>query len=241
MKFHLAALYVGFLAPLFFPLKASGDVVEWHSTNFQLLFGGNYKLGDNQRTIFTMEHANRWRYGDLYIFWDWAQSKFGGSNFYGEISPRFSFSRMLGKDFSKGIIQDVLLSANVEVGKGHRAYLLGGAVDLKLPGFTFLRTNLYWRDNPILDDRTWQFTVAWNRTFTIGGSKWLAEGFLDVAGEEGPTYKPNEHLVPRFLWDTESLSTGTIYLGFEWEYWHQKLGKAGITESNPQLQIKWVF
>lgn len=224
------------------PLGAFGDKIEWHSTNFQLLQGWNYKLGDKKRTVFTMEHGNRWLYGDLYIFFDWAQFD-SGNSFYSEISPRFSISKMANKDFSKGIINDVLLSTNIEIGKGHRAYLLGGAVDFNLPGFTFFRTNLYWRDNPKLRDSTWQLTIAWNRNFSIGKSKWLTEGFLDAAGEEGPTYLPNEHLVPRLLLNTSNFlqAKGTIFIGMEWEYWRDKLGKSGVNESNPQIQIKWVF
>ena len=33
--------------------------LEWSSTNIQLLHGSGYQLGDSERTIFTLEHANR--------------------------------------------------------------------------------------------------------------------------------------------------------------------------------------
>lgn len=31
------------------------------------------------------------------------------------------------------------------------------------------------------------------------------------------------------------------YMGVEWEYWHHKYGVRGVTETHPQIQIKWFF
>lgn len=33
----------------------------------------------------------------------------------------------------------------------------------------------------------------------------------------------------------------TLWAGIEWQYWHNKFGVDGVTESVPQLQMKYVF
>lgn len=71
----------------------------------------------------------------------------------------------------------------------------------------------------------------------------LIEGFADFAGGEG-TAVANQLIVPRFLLDVGDLAgieENTLFMGVEWQYWRNKFGVAGVTESVPQLQIKWVF
>lgn len=233
------------LLSLPFGTRANDDFIEWHSTNIQLLKGWDYKLGEEGRTLVTLEHANKWLYGDFFMFVDTTRFDSGKSNIYSEFSPRFSLSKITGYDLSNSIIKDVLLSTTLEKGKNRsRSYLIGGAVDFKVPNFTFLKTNLYYRDNPNLVDDTWQVTLAWKYPLQIGSTKWILEGFADFAGDEGPTYKQNEHIVPRVLFDAGDFlyqKAGKFFIGIEWEYWHNKVGREGVTESNPQLQMKWVF
>ena len=237
------ALVIVLLAPA--ANAATGDFFEYHTTNIQLLKGWNYQIGPEDRSIATFEHFNRWRYGDFFMFADGTHYDKGGTNIYAEFSPRLSLGKISGQDLSFGIIKDVLISTTEEVGKhGYNANLYGGAVDLDLPGFKVASINLYRRDNPALKDTTWQTTICWKRPFEIDGVKFVTEGFADIAGREGPRYHANQFVVPRLLVDIGDLAGGKsnqMFAGIEYQYWHNKFGRDGVTESVPQLQLKWVF
>lgn len=219
-------------------------LIEWHAENIQYLRGWNYDVGEKSRTIITFEHANSWAYGDFFMFVDATRFDGGGSHVYAELSPRFSLRKLTGRDFSSGIVRDILISATLEEGeKSTRAYLYGGAVDLSLPGFTFFNTNLYVRDDPALDDETWQLTLAWKRPIDLQDFHFLFEGFADFSGRED-SKAANELIVPRLLLDVGALlgyDKRTVYTGIEYSYWHNKFGIEGTTESVAQFQIKWVL
>ncbi|WP_203291903.1 outer membrane protein OmpK [Maricaulis parjimensis] len=215
------------------------DFIEFHTENVQLLRGFDYELGDRERTIITLEHANRWRYGDLFVFADFTIGDDGQRSAYGEISPRLSLSRMTGQDWSFGLVRDVYLAGNVELGdEGLDRLLYGAAVDLDLPGFTFFKLHAYHRDDPQRPGSTWQVNFAWNRPFQIGDQRFLTEGFADLAGAEG---FGTEHqlVVPRLLWQVPAWEH--VWVGVEYQYWHNKFGVPGVTESVSQLQVKFVL
>ena len=224
---------------------ANSDWLNWQSANIQLLRGSNYEVGEDQRTLMTFEYANDWRYGDVFMFVDWTRFDSGSSTYYGEISPRFSLQHMSDLKLSNGLIKDVLLSFTYEHGKNDvRAYLYGFAIDLDLPGFRFFKTNYYLRTNPNLSDDTWQITLAWQYPFMIVDTPWLTEGFADLAGDAGPGYHANQYIVPRLLFDLGNLlniEKQKLWAGIEYSYWRNKYGIKGITENNPQLQLKWVL
>ncbi len=224
--------------------EAETPFVEWHTTNIQLLRGNHYELGSKKRTLSTLEHANKWRYGDFHFFMDYTWPDEGDEFYYFEPTTRFSLSKISGKDFSYGLIKDVLISTNFEKPKDRKTRLLGGvSVDLDLPGFTFFKTNYWLRDNRDLSGSTYQFSVAWNRPVEWQGVSFLSEGFADFAGSEGTTTS-HQLIVPRFLVDIgEQIGVGEnrFWGGIEYSYWHNKFGQKGTTESAPQLQFKWVF
>jgi nucleoside-specific outer membrane channel protein Tsx len=223
---------------------AHGDeLIQWHTENVQLLRGSDYELGDQQRTILTFEHANRWRYGDVFLFADFTSGDDGLSTAYGEITPRFSLSRMTGQDWSWGVVRDVLIAATYEHGdEGIERYLAGIAIDLDIPDFTFVRVHAFRRDDPRRAGSTWQSTIVWNRRFSAMGQQFLAEGVADFAGSEGNGVA-NQFIVPRLLWDIGALNgdAGRLYLGIEHQYWNNKFGVDGVVESVTQLQLKWVL
>lgn len=226
-------------------LAKASDFITWHSSNIQLLKGWDHKVGQAERTLITVEHAHSWKYGDFFMFIDATRFDDGGTTAFGEFSPRFSLSKITGKELSWGIIKDVLISTTYEKGKASiEAYLYGGAIDFNIPGFTFFKSNLYLRDNPDIDNETWQVTLSWQYPFSIGNTQWVTEGFADFAGEEGNRYNANEHIVPRLLLDIGDLiynKDKQLYAGVEWDYWHNKFGINGVTQSCPQLQLKWIF
>ena len=55
---------------------------------------------------------------------------------------------------------------------------------------------------------------------------------------------PSQLTQPRLLLDVGDLvwnKQGQFFAGIEYQYWHNKFGIDGVTESTPQAQIKWVF
>ena len=234
-----------FFVFIFLPYSVmASDWLHWHSSNIQYLRGSSYKVGEKQRSIVTLEHANGWKYGDNFGFVDIVFPDGQDHSYYGEFSPRLSFSKMTGKSFSAGIVKDVLISTTFEKSKDQGLqYLLGGAIDLNLPGFKYFNMNAYVHDSTELDGQTWQVTLAWKRPFEIGRAKFVCEGFADFQGEEG-TSNHNQLIVPRFLVDVGDLAgirENRFMMGVEYQYWHNKFGIDGVTESVPQLQMKLVF
>lgn len=225
------------------PLPAmAGELLQWSAHNVQLLRGYDYKLSaEEQQTIVTLEHASGWSFGDLFAFTDLTYPDGGDSDYYLEISPRLSLGKITGADLSFGPIKDVLISTTLEKGRELKPrYLYGGAVDLDLPGFRFFSANAYVRDDVALDGRTWQVTLAWQRPFTVGGVNFMAEGFSDFSGHEDTSH-PNQLIVPRLLVDVGDLSgwkSDTLWAGIEYQYWHNKYGVNGVTESVSQMQVK---
>jgi len=221
------------------------ELIQWQSSNVQLLRGSNYELSDTHGTIMTFEYANQWSYGDFFMFID--QSKFddGENNTYGELSPRFSLNKITGDDFSYGAITDFYISTTIERGKGNvEAYLIGVGVDIDVPGFNFFNANIYSRHNPDLEDDTWQVTLAWQYPFSIGSTVWITEGFADFAGDAGLGYVSNQYVVPRLLVDVSeivNMKQESLWLGIEYSFWTSKYGVDSVDERAVQAQIKWVF
>jgi nucleoside-specific outer membrane channel protein Tsx len=225
-------------------LAADQGFIQWHTTNIQLLRGHGYELGSPHRTIATFEHANGWTYGDFFMFIDQSWPDSGDQRYYSEFSPRLSLSKISKQHMSLGIIEDVLISTTFEKTK-HSKFnrLYGIAVNLDLPEFTFFTANLYQRDNPNHNGKTWQVTLAWQRFFHVWSTEWVTEGFADFAGREGNSHA-NQLLAPRLLMDIgkmTGLKAHKLWLGIEWQYWHHKFGLENKTESVPQLQLKWVL
>ncbi len=221
-----------------------GGFIQWSSSNIQVLRGSQFEVGPEERTIVTLEHANSWKYGDFFAFADLIWPDEGDATQYAEFSPRFSLSKMTGQEFKAGPIKDLSVSTTIETPKDRKArFLYGLGVDFDVPGFAYFKTNFYVRDDPALDDSTWQATLVWKKPFNIGNTKWVTEGFADFSGAEG-TSAANQFIVPRVLMDVGAASGGakdTFFVGVEYSYWRNKFGIDGVTESNPQLQAKLVF
>lgn len=238
--------YLAILLSLFcfLPSASYADMLDWQTTNIQLLRGYDYEIGERQRSIITLEHANGWAYGDTYAWVDFIKPDGVDYTYYGEFSPRLSLSKITGRDLSYGIIKDVLISTTFEKAKDQGPqYLYGAALDLDLPGFKFFKTNAYIHDSTELSGQTWQVTLAWNYPIEHNDNRFLIEGYADFQGDEG-TSNANQAIVPRFLFDAGhalGYEKDKLFVGMEYQYWHNKFGRDGVTESVPQAQIKWVF
>ena len=131
--------------------------------------------------------------GDLFIFVD--AIKFHGapdgaddSTWYGEISPRLSLGKMLGKDLSFKLFKDVLVAGTYERGEDAdvaEAALVGVGFDLDVgkSGFRYAQLNVYGRSELTEGTRDGfrdvQVTMVAARPFTVGKAQFLADGYFD--------------------------------------------------------------
>lgn len=235
---HIYALLILVLLPA----TAQAQLLEWQSNNVQLLHGSTFELNDDPvQTTFTFEHANGWKYGDNFFYLDYNLDQSEDIN--AEFSPRLSAGKILGKDLSHGIFQDILLSGTYEKARRFEAFLYGVGVDLNIPGFSFFQTNWYIRDNPDANGTGAQTTWVWSRPFQIAGQKMTFDGYFDYADyEEGVS---NFFTQPQLLLDighaTGLAPEGKAFAGIEYRYWHNKFGVDGVTEIAPQGLVKFVF
>ncbi|UTW60069.1 hypothetical protein KFE96_07095 [Kordiimonas sp. SCSIO 12603] len=220
------------------------DFFKFHAPNIQYLYGNNFELGPNERHIITLEYANAFKYGDFFAFSDLSFPNGGDFNHYTEGILRLSFNKMTESKLKLGPFSDLYLAGSLELPKGKNPrYLYGLSTDINVPGFNFLRLIAYIRDTPDLPGSTHQITAVWNLPFKIGKVSFLTEGVADFAGSEGHT-RANQLIIPRLLVDTGALffeRPGKLFAGIEFQYWHNKFGIEGITESVVQFQLKWNF
>jgi nucleoside-specific outer membrane channel protein Tsx len=140
-------------------------------------------------------------------------------------------------------VQDVLLTGAINAGSNNfLAYLYGGSVDLKVPGFTYFQLNVYVRDDQNQPGKTWQITPVWLYPFSLGSLKFSLQGFIDYAGAEGAAER-NLLAAPRLWLDLGALwgAPGRVEAGVEYLYWQNKYGAKGVNESVIQPTLKWTF
>ncbi|MBU5611641.1 outer membrane protein OmpK [Geomonas azotofigens] len=243
--FKALALAALLLAP-FAAQEAQAGMTLWNETNIQTLWGGQFKnpftgTKGTQSTI-TIEHANAWKYGDNFLFFDVTDAEKDKTGIYGELSPRLSLGKITGRDLSAPFVKDVLLAGTVEVGQGFRNYLYGVGLSLNLPKFNFADLNVYVRNDPKQPGSTYQVTPCWQLPFTVGKANMIFEGFTDIAGSEG-NLAFNIDAQPRLLLDLGKFwdAPGSVFVGTEVIYWHNKFGVSGVNEFAPQAMLKFVM
>lgn len=213
------------------PLTANADgFMHWQNNSVSYLYGTGYEVDSNTQQTITLEHASGWSVGDLFMFVDAAKYHGGadGDGYYGEISPRFSAGKISGKDFSFGIVKDVLVATTFEFGEDATDTLLVGAgVDLDLPGFDFFQLNVYQRFPESGDGKTIQITPVWQMTFPMGDSAIVFDGFIDYNVNSDGGYKKNIHINPQIKYDLGKvlgLKERSLMAGVELDVWINKYG-----------------
>ncbi|WP_263140537.1 outer membrane protein OmpK [Pseudomonas sp. RIT-PI-AD] len=214
----------------------AGDVLQWQDNSLTYLYGKDFKIDPAIQQTLTFEHASGWSIGDLFLFVDSIHYNGGrnGANdsrtFYGEISPRLSFGKLLDRKLEFGPIEDVLLAATYEFGEDDvDAYLLGPAVDLKVPGFDYFQINTYYRrpDGDRDGRGVWQITPVWGYTLPLGNSDLLIDGYMDWVVDNDDSYHANLHFNPQIKYDLgKAMGWGVkhFYVGLEYDYWKDKYG-----------------
>jgi nucleoside-specific outer membrane channel protein Tsx len=264
----LAALLA---APVAVVNDAHAGAAVWQSTNFQYIWGAGFRnptfgangpvqdvnghvasTKDSNRSTITVEHADAWKYGDNFFFFDITNGEFTRrgtdkkTSIYGELSPRLSLGKISGQDLSYLFVKDLLLAGTLEVdggaGGGFHNYLYGLGFSLNLPKFNFADLNVYVRNDTNQSGVTYQITPVWQVPFTVGKADFVFEGFSDIAGPEGDL-SFNIDFQPRLLLDLGKVwdKPGNLYFGTELMIWHNKFGFKGVNEFAPQAMLKWVL
>ncbi|QDK38994.1 DUF5020 family protein [Bdellovibrio sp. NC01] len=220
---------------------------DWQETNIQFLHGSDYRTFDDKsvsQMIVTLEHVDSWAYGSNYFFIDISNpDSDANASYYGEFSPAFSLSKMGLIEKPQGVLRDVAIQGNWEMPQGPaKRAVLGGLTFEWNIGFDYFATQFLYRDSFGGDGHTGQLTLVWLKKF--GTEAWPFEfsGFLDWAGQEGDI-SDNLQTQPSLLYDASRRSSGKIPLkvGVEWQYWQNKYGIKGLTESLPQAKLVWIF
>lgn len=225
---------------------APAAAADWSATSAWGLHGSDFELGEADRDIVRIEHADGWAYGDNYFFFDMVMPESAdsgtGTSVYGEVVPRFSLGKLSGRNLGVGPVKDWLLTVALNSGTDFRAYLYGASVDLNVPGFTYFQFNAYVRDDKSLPGTTRQITPVWLYPFALGKLKFELQGFVDWAGAEGPAAE-NLLIVPRLWLDLGALwgAPGRVQAGAEYLYWKNKFGIEGVTERVFQPSLRWTF
>lgn len=245
--------------PLFASGLAEADLLQWSNSEVQYLHGSNYlepfNPDDVSQSIITVTHADGWTYGRNFFFMDTLFSDGGQPsqiNLYGEAYSTFSLSKIGGLDLSFGIFKDFGITGGVNLGEnmdsrqsGTRAWLYGVTLDLNLPGFDyfnidFLRMRV---TEPVDIGTSWQITPVWKLPFEIAGSKWSFEGFADFIGKKDNRAARQALAQPQLRLDIGDLwgNGNHLYLGIEYQYWHNKYGIKGLHDNVPQALLVWKF
>lgn len=199
--------------------------------------GHNYELGASSRHIVTAEYINISDWGDVFFFADFSNFDNGDSQRYSELFPRFKL-----RDFGdSGVLSQLMLSTQIELGEDFTNFLYGIGVDLNVPSFRFLKINGLYRVNEDYNDNH-QLTSVWAVPFTLMDRKILFDGFFDwtSAVDQRSTIFG---LVTQIKFDVSDIFglRSPLYVGMEYVYWRNKFGIEGVRESNPNLLIKYHF
>ncbi len=221
-------------------LFLSSNTQAFESSNIQLLYSDQfdgdafiYDTRDGTKTTLTLEHFRTWSGGDLFMFADLTQGeKFDGTKqaVYAEFSPRFSLSKLSGKNLSTNWAKDFYLSTQVNLGDGYEAYLAGVGVNLNLPFFNFVSLNLYHkRDN--FKNSTYQLTPVFQ---TQEFKRFHLEGFWDITENDWQTH---QQLLYNFQ-DSFS-SARPMYIGLEWIKYEQYASHTGSNALQAMLKLQF--
>lgn len=227
-------------------LNTGYAAVQWQDFRLTYLNGNDYRLGDPQRQVLTIEHAAATSWGDSFFFLDHMKSSNGQHSNYAELQPRFSLGKNGWLAPPGGLIKDVLLASHLEMSSQRTNLLYGVGLDLAMPGLKFTQLNFYRRNNEQVADN-WQATLVWGAPFQFGGQSFLYDGFIDWASGTMDQHA-NLNWTSQFKWLASNLWQGQsqVWLGVEYVWWRHKFGVMDNPllrshENNLNLLLKWHF
>lgn len=218
--------------------------------------------GDEDTKILTFQHAGGWKYGDNFFFVDLSDAgsnAFANNDAYLEWYSNFSLGKISGNEDGYGPFKDIgiILGLNYAADANVKKYLPGIRFVLPLPGFTFANLDMtaYLDDSggvgsggaPSEDD-SYMIDFNWAYPFSVGNHDFSIEGHVEYIGERdnefGDTVEAHILAQPQFRWDLGKALFGSpqqLFVGFEYQYWQNKLGDKDTDESTVQFLGVWRF
>lgn len=234
---------------IFLLILISVNLFSFSTTNIQILYGNfndNSYIFDTKnggKTTITVEHFRTFKYGDVFMFVDYAiaDNKFkyydSKTNLYGEFSPRLSLSKIFSEDLSFWFVQDIFLAFQYNISDDdYTAYLYGLGTNLSIPYFDIFGLNAY-KKNQNIGQNNYQLSLNYkskkfyNLFYLDGFTDWTEYDFLSQN---------------QLLFDISILfKTHSLYLGSEWNYYKQKAldlnFNSKVNSNTFQAIIKYVW
>ena len=241
-------------------LMQPADAAEWSITEAHLAYG---RLdvptfaggGDSEFFIYTLQHASGWKYGENFFFIDLLDSQnpgFQDFELYGEWYSTFSLGKMTGRTVGRGAVSDIGLiwGFNWGADANFRKYLPGVRLALDLHGFAFANLDF----TAYIDgsegaasggaprhDNSYMIDFNFARPFTIGKSNFSIEGHVEfIKGRKDEFGEKVESWIlaqPQFRWNPND----HLSVGFEYQFWLNKLGDGATDENTVQALLVWKF
>lgn len=211
------------------------------AASLSFLDGNSYKnyAGETvEKEIITIDHFAAGKYGAVYFYYDisYPRRKDDHAEFFGSISPTLSFSKITGRSFSYGVIQDVSLKLELEhVSAATPVYYYGFAFDLKLPHFSFAQVSIVLRDDPNKPgvggqfNGAWSIPVGWSRLTQFAFQGFWAAGVIPEAQDK--FFLTSQ---PQFLYDLSPVfatDPGSVQAGIEYSIGLNRYLKAGVIDA----------
>ena len=207
----------------------------WADNSLSVLYGSDYEFNvDEDTTTMTLEHVSGHSWGGLFYFVD--RHNGGGYNeTYGELSPKFTLSKM------DGVISGVNVVYTYEFGQnpfgGFDNHLIGAGVDLKAPNMDYLSVNLYRALNDAADTDDNQITVVYG----YSSGNLIIDGFMDYSfANEDDTKEDSMNLTPQITYNVGPMLglKNKLKVGVEYSYWTNQFGIDGKDQNAVSLLVK---
>lgn len=232
--------------------------ITWSKTAFTFLAGNDYlnpfSTQEESGDVITIYNAASYNWGKSFVFFDRFRSgddEVIDNSGYGEANIDFSLTG--GKGFEKGPFKDVYLATTLEHATATNVdnVLVGASVRWRLPGFAWVDTGIYYRENGTSrfgteEDNNYHFASAWGIPFSIAGARVSLEGFIDL---QTSTETNTGNDVPmKIVWQPKlSLDVGHLFIdkagtfnaGIEYDYRKNVYGVKGQDMHNPQLFVEF--
>ncbi|MGZ8196053.1 MAG: DUF5020 family protein [Methylosarcina sp.] len=227
--------------------ESSAKVIDWTSSNIQLLYGNDFEFGDDERTTVTVEHAHGWQYGTNFFFVDLLDRNDIGFEVYAEVYSYLSLNKLGGHSLALGPVKDVSLMVGLNISNkpendSFKAYLFGLSFDFSNPLTDYLQLDIAaYKADDISGKYGLQFTPVWSIPFDVASLRFKFRGFTDF--RTGNTNASGHfHILaqPQLLLDMGNLvgwKNDKVYIGTEYSLWYNKFGVKGAHESVVQAMI----
>ena len=239
---------------------SSGHALEWSDTELHMQYGRldvpSFAGGGRaNHLIVTGQHAHGWKYGDNFFFVDMLDSRepgFQDSDLYGEWYSNFSLSKISGRKIGGGLIADIglVLGINRAGDANVVKYLPGVRLALNLDGFAFANLDItaYIDDSKGVasggaprESDSFMVDLSFARPFTLGQQDFSIEGHIEYIGSRKNRFgdRVDGWLLaqPQLRWRVAE----RLWMGFEYQYWMNKLGDGATDENTVQALLVWQF